>query len=432
MRNRVGATIMATTMTEAQPDPDARRRIFLHARRLVWPEGVAVLLGLTIIRWPGLKAAAPSFLHVYPYVVLGLGLFLGWRFGRGRLLAGLVTLTLADRALAWFVASPAANAGVGAALIPLIGLLLPANLTVLGHVPEAGLAGRPARWWAGALAGQVAGVALLTALAGRALADGLALPLFPVSLERWMPLPQFSMLAFLAAAGLLGMRVLRAPDSAARGLLWATLAAFVALNAAPSSRTLYFATAGLALAVGMVEASYSLAFQDELTGLPARRAFNQALARLDGRYVVAMVDVDHFKQFNDRYGHDVGDQVLKLVARRLGEVGGGGMAFRYGGEEFAVLFPATPLEHALPYLETLRHQVEVTTFTLRGSDRPLHTPKDPRRDTRPKRRDLSVTVSIGAAAGGPAGTTPSTVAEAADRALYRAKDGGRNRVASTR
>ena len=72
------------------------------------------------------------------------------------------------------------------------------------------------------------------------------------------------------------------------------------------------------------------------------------MAGLGPRYVLAMADVDHFKSFNDTHGHDTGDQVLKLVAARLAQVKGGGRAFRYGGEEFTVLFPDRTLDEALP------------------------------------------------------------------------------------
>ena len=60
-----------------------------------------------------------------------------------------------------------------------------------------------------------------------------------------------------------------------------------------------------------------MAYHDELTGLPGRRALNEALLRVGSRYAVAMVDVDHFKHFNDAYGHEVGDQVLRMVAAQL-------------------------------------------------------------------------------------------------------------------
>ena len=100
----------------------------------------------------------------------------------------------------------------------------------------------------------------------------------------------------------------------------------------------FMAAAGAILFISLLEESHSLAFRDTLTGLPGRRALEERLRSLGGRYTIAMVDIDHFKNFNDQHGHDVGDQVLKLVAARLAEVGGGGRAYRYGGEEFSVLF----------------------------------------------------------------------------------------------
>ena len=90
----------------------------------------------------------------------------------------------------------------------------------------------------------------------------------------------------------------------------------------------------------MIENSYLLAYHDELTTLPSRRAFNDAMMRLQPPYSIAVVDIDHFKKFNDTYGHDTGDvQVLRLVASKLSLVTGGGNAYRCGGEEFTILFP---------------------------------------------------------------------------------------------
>ena len=116
-----------------------------------------------------------------------------------------------------------------------------------------------------------------------------------------------------------------------------------------------------------------MAFRDELTGIPSRRALNEQLAALGNRYAIAMLDVDHFKKFNDTYGHDLGDQVLKMVAAHIARVGGGGKAFRYGGEEFTVLFPGTDAEDAIPHLEALREEIESYRMALRGSDRPART-----------------------------------------------------------
>jgi diguanylate cyclase (GGDEF)-like protein len=170
-----------------------------------------------------------------------------------------------------------------------------------------------------------------------------------------------------------------------------------------------------------------MAYHDELTRLPARRALNDALLRVDGTYTVAMVDVDHFKKFNDTHGHDVGDQVLRMVAGRLAQVPGGGRAFRYGGEEFAVLFPGKTAAESAPHLETLRTSVAHATFTTRGQDRPKRKPKSARARSM-SGRQLAVTVSIGAAEAR-GSVLPEQVVKAADKALYRAKEGGRNRVA---
>jgi GGDEF domain-containing protein len=84
--------------------------------------------------------------------------------------------------------------------------------------------------------------------------------------------------------------------------------------------------------------AYFLAYRDELTALPSRRALNQLSLSLSRKYTLAMLDIDHFKKFNDTYGHDIGDQVLKLVASKLAKVKNGGKVFRYGGEEFTVVF----------------------------------------------------------------------------------------------
>ena len=137
------------------------------------------------------------------------------------------------------------------------------------------------------------------------------------------------------------MRLLLYRKPTESGLLWALLATFLSfqVGAVGPAATAYLATAGLILISSIIENSYFLAYHDELTTLPARRAFNDALLRLEEPYAVAVVDIDHFKNFNDTYGHETGDQVLRMVAGKLAGVTGGGRAYRVGGEEFSILFP---------------------------------------------------------------------------------------------
>jgi diguanylate cyclase (GGDEF)-like protein len=172
--------------------------------------------------------------------------------------------------------------------------------------------------------------------------------------------------------------------------------------------------------------SYSMAYLDELTGLPGRRALREQMDKLSGLYTLAMLDVDHFKKFNDTYGHDVGDQVLKFVAGKMRKVGGGGRAYRYGGEEFTFLFPGKGIEAVVPHLEKVREDIAGSGFALRGQDRPKKL-KEGSRGRKKAEKTVSITASLGVAEQS-GSLLPDEVLKQADEALYRAKSGGRNRV----
>jgi diguanylate cyclase (GGDEF)-like protein len=170
-----------------------------------------------------------------------------------------------------------------------------------------------------------------------------------------------------------------------------------------------------------------MAFRDELTGIPGRRSLDEAFLKIGGNYSVAMVDIDRFKKFNDRHGHDVGDQVLRMVASKLAQVTGGGKPFRYGGEEFTILFPGKSAAEAMPHLEGVRKAVEETRFIIRGRNRPREKPENPKK-IRGSRKKAKITISVGLAERNDKYITPELVIKAADKALYKAKKAGRNRI----
>ena len=179
--------------------------------------------------------------------------------------------------------------------------------------------------------------------------------------------------------------------------------------------------------------------RDELTRLYNRRAFNEFFKeelgrarRYGGLLGLAIFDLDHFKQVNDRYGHDAGDAVIRRFAAVLRECAREvDVPARYGGEEFTVLFPDSGVKDTLPYLEHIRQSIEDYRMAVRGGDRPKSEKKGSRRRAaRERAKGLSVTVSIGVAGPDRRHRTPAQVIKAADEALYRAKEGGRNRVAS--
>jgi diguanylate cyclase (GGDEF)-like protein len=228
------------------------------------------------------------------------------------------------------------------------------------------------------------------------------------------------------------------------GLLWSLATAFTGLQAGaigPVPRA-YAASAALILLSSIIENSYVLAYHDELTTLPARRSFNDAILSLQNPYAIAVVDIDHFKTFNDTYGHDIGDQVLRLVATRLSHVTGNGQAYRVGGEEFCILFPGKSASDTLKHLELLRQTIENSSFHVRRPNdrRSVRQGNDRRRTSRKRMSlkrseppkdtgvELSVTVSIGVAESSPRIEDANAIIRAADQALYRAKESGRNRV----
>lgn len=156
---------------------------------------------------------------------------------------------------------------------------------------------------------------------------------------------------------------------------------------------------------------------DALTGLPNRRAFDArvrfvlAQAERYGRPTsLLLLDVDHFKAVNDTHGHDVGDEVLVGLARRVGAaVRATDLFARWGGEEFVVLLPETAADGALAFARTLAEAVRSAPFPTRLGG-------------------LAVTVSIGVATLGPDGGDEAMLLRGADEALYRAKGGGRDRA----
>ncbi len=195
----------------------------------------------------------------------------------------------------------------------------------------------------------------------------------------------------------------------------------------PLISALFVSASLIALAISVVQNSYRMAFIDELTCIPARRALQDKLSTLGKKYTLAMCDIDHFKKFNDTYGHDVGDQVLKMVAAKLNQVSGGGKAYRYGGEEFTLVFPGKNEAEALPYIEQLRETIANYPMHIRNQNRPEDNDQGQKlRRNAPETEVVSVTISIGFCEKTAELTDPQAVIKKADEALYASKKNGRN------
>ena len=384
------------------------------------PLGVLAAFALLIRATPELPAPLASLRLVLPYLALGAGLLVSLAFKRGRALFAILTLLPAYAAFSQFV--PQGLSGFPARTVfAALCLFVPLNLALFTVLPERGaLNSYGARRLILILLEVSATLAIL--IGGyRDITDAIYQPLLgTAALAPRIPLPGAAAIALALVATVVCAVTRPATVEAAFAVAAAAFAA--ACNAVGAHESYaWFTAAGVIITAGVLQDSYRMAFHDELTGLPGRRSLNEKLMGLDGDYALAMVDVDHFKPFNDRWGHEVGDQVLKLVASRLKRVGAGGRAYRYGGEEFTIVFPDTRLPRAHSQCEALRRDIERYRFDIRSRDR--------RRSGGGETHSASVTVSIGVAATGEWLADPPAVLHAADAALYRAKNGGRNRVA---
>ena len=408
-------------------------------KSLLLPGGA--LLGLAaLLAETGVSKSNSSVIEVCYYAAFLVGLSLAWRFHSSRVFSALIVVLLGQQAVAFFISQSRGLSSPGLTALEAVAFHVPVNFVWIALAKEQGIDVPTAIPKLVLLLVQSVFVAVIcrpSPAPGSALFHGAILDRAWFS---WSKIPQVGLLVFLIAVGILLVRGWQRSRPIESGLLWAMTAFLIGLNvgAADAAAKTYIGMSAVILLASVVETSYAMAYRDELTGLPSRRAFNGAKSRLELPYVIAAVDIDHFKSVNDTFGHETGDDVLCLVAARLARVTGGGRAFRVGGEEFTVLFPGKTAQEALPDLELLRATIEGSVFRLRGADRRAQ-PRGPdrraggRRSGRPKTYssiggELRVTVSIGVADPGTSESKVDDVIRLADQALYRAKKAGRNRI----
>lgn len=193
-----------------------------------------------------------------------------------------------------------------------------------------------------------------------------------------------------------------------------------------------FSVMGFVFLYALYRMYWEKVYIDELTGIPNRRAFDEYLKKLGRKYAIAMMDVDHFKQFNDTYGHTEGDNVLRFVARHIAEEAGTAV-FRYGGEEFSAIYRGSQTKQAYQMLDQMRARLASSIFYLRASEdiRKSKTKKN-RRKSPSAGKTAQVTISVGIAQKTRNKKEPQDVIMRADKALYKAKENGRNRCEKTR
>jgi len=381
-------------------------------------------------RGPALPVTLSGLRTFGPYAALALSAAISLWFGRARAVLAVLCIALAYAAyrslLGFGLQAPDARTAFAALCV-----FVPANLALFSLLSERGLFTVFGLRRLLVIATQLAFTFWLIEAGVTEFADWLGRQWLDLPWLRPSPIPQGGLAVMLVSLALVSGRALAQGSSVDAAMAGALLAFCCAAEKVehPNGFALFTSCAALLLLVGVLQDSRRMAYRDELTGLPSRRALNERLMGLGHDFTVAMLDVDHFKNFNDTYGHIVGDQVLRLVAAELGRVRRGGRAFRYGGEEFALLFPGRGIREIIGELDALRTNIAQHRMGLRGADRPAEA--DAGRQLRAgqtPRKIVSVTVSIGVAESNGKLKSPDEVLKAADRALYRAKEKGRNTV----
>jgi diguanylate cyclase (GGDEF)-like protein len=395
--------------------------------RFIFPGALILIAAALFIHLDFFLKWYKALIHFYPYAVYLVGILLGWRFNRSRLLFAILVLLVSDQALVHFPALIEKNLDAHHLMVNVFTVLLPLNLLLLSVIQERGILTLKGIGRMGLVLIQPAIIYALILSNDIKIFKVMDFSILNISRLNYFNLTQIGLLIFLSSAIFLIIRFVLRKGVLDGGFFWALITSFMALNVSspPKASTFYFATAGLILVISVLELSFLMAFRDELTGLPGRRALQENFLKLGSTYTIAMVDIDHFKKFNDRHGHDVGDQVLRMVAAKLAKVGGGGKAFRYGGEEFTIIFSGKAVKETHKIMDNLRKSIASGGFFIRSAKRPRKKPENlksiPKSD-----KKVTIKVSIGMAERDDRYPTPHEVMKAADNALYRAKNSGRN------
>lgn len=398
--------------------------------RLLPPLFCLLLALATYWQLPRLQTEQLATLDQLPFIMCGLAAFMAILANRSRDLGAATTMLLSYWIIDQFLQAPL-NTEPAGQVFSILSICLPLLLTLFMILPDTG--------WRHP--GFLVLVAFISIFA-----------LIVISLFQWQPMWLAKLLPGLRESEFMGLKVstvagllflLSFPLGVALPLLMheqldtslpgCILFGFITMSwfGLPHISAIMFSAAGLLLIVNQTHSLLNLVYRDELTQIANRRALLRDVRNMGSHYSLAMVDVDHFKKINDNYGHDVGDQVLKAVASKLRKVAGGGKAYRYGGEEFCLLFRGRQSPQVLNFLEDLRCTVADYDMATRDKKSRPRLQKTGERKRGASRREgnIRVTVSMGVADSEDA-LHFEGVLKAADSAMYRAKEGGRNQIQS--
>ncbi len=402
-------------------------------RSLVIPVALLTAVFFSLPALQQLPARSQFLLQYLPYAIAAVALVIAVLLNQARTTGLSLLLAIAYGVLTLINQATEPGQWAFIALFCSYSILLPLNLVLFSSVRERGLFNQYGFALLGLIPLQLALVGWLIQQQPVDPFSVLAQSFLPAVAGLGAPVPDAGIVALLLAVLVMGWHFLRQPSTLNASLLVfpLVLGAVGYSHDEPALPQALLSAIGFTFILGLVLDMHRVAYRDELSGLPNRRALNLYLAAPGRRYTIAMLDVDHFKKFNDTYGHDVGDEVLRMVASQLQRVGGGGRVFRYGGEEFTIVFRGRDIADARPHLETIRERIADYSLAVRSKNRPKNAGAGKKqRGSKQNTTTTNVTISMGLASRSADHRHPEAVLKAADTALYRAKKAGRNRIAT--
>ena len=391
------------------------------------------LLVAVYIALPKIALLSPFFhelTHYAPYAIITFTGLLSLRFGRSRVVYILSVIGLAYLGFSYYLAE-GRDSFSAKVVFHAVSMLLPLNLLIFIALRERKLMSSHGALRFGFILLQVAVTAWIILSKQKDVLTFVTQEIFPNHYFPVTHVSQLTLIIMVMSFVFIGVSMFLKNTPIKNGFLCVLITIFIACNFMGRENyfPVYISVAGIIFTISLIQDSHNMAYLDELTGLLSRRALNEYMMMLGRSYTIAMLDVDHFKKFNDTFGHDMGDQVLKMVGNKMRKVRGGGKAYRYGGEEFTVFFPRKEMKQAVPHLEELRQAIEKHKFTIRGKGRPRKSKRGKKeRGKRNVGRKVSISISIGVAERCNGLRTPDDVIKAADISLYKAKRMGRNKT----
>ncbi|WP_087016438.1 GGDEF domain-containing protein [Thaumasiovibrio subtropicus] len=394
--------------------------------RIFFPIVAVASLFLSLDTLVSASSAYLDLVVFLPYVGFALTILLAQPFNQGRTAQAAFLMLAAYWIVQQYLQVPL-HEGDNRLIYTLLAIFLPLNLMALLVMPQRRPFSRHGAIYLLWFVVQVlAGVRLIETFSGNSeqLWNG-----YFYAINAWSPLPILIIVLGLLSLSVIALLIAKrnhGTDQVIFICLLFSTSTFLLFDYPYVSST-FFSVAAILLLTNIISSSHELAFIDQLTSIPGRRALEDEMKHLTRQYSIAMLDIDHFKKFNDTHGHDTGDDVLRLVAKQMTLTKGGARVYRYGGEEFTVLFHGKTPEQSVEFLEELRERIASYPLVLRDGDKRPEADKDGKkmRNQATKRKTVNVTISIGVANGRDF-SQPHEAMKSADQALYKAKKKGRN------